>query len=195
MTDQVLALRERLLELPRRRRTLLVAIDGRGGAGKSTLARALGGLEGATTIVAIDDFYRRSLDREDRQGRGDTEIGGAFDWRRLREQVLQPLAQDNPARYRHYDWDEDRLAEWRAVEPGGVVIVEGSYSTRSELRGFYDFTIWVDAPHEVRLQRGIERDGEAARSRWLDEWMPEEERYIAAERSAESCDLVIDGGR
>jgi uridine kinase len=185
----LVALRDRLLRLPRRRETLLVGIDGCGGAGKSTLAKTLAVLVHAT-VVEFDDFYRPSSERGARR---DGEVGGAFDWRRVREQILVPLAGDRPARYQRYDWGEDRLAEWHEIQPGGVVIVEGNYSTRSELDDFYDFTIWVEAPREVRLERGIGRGGENTRRRWLEEWMPEEERYIAAENPQGRVDLVIDG--
>jgi uridine kinase len=183
------ALGDRLRGLPRRRETLLVGIDGCGGAGKSTLARALADLIPAT-VVEFDDFYRPS---QERQARRDGEVGGDFDWRRVREQILAPLAGDRSARYQRYDWGEDRLAEWHDLQPGGVVIVEGNYSTRSELRDFYDFTIWVEAPRELRLERGVARGGDNTRRRWLEEWMPEEERYIAAESPQRGAHMVIDG--
>jgi uridine kinase len=175
------------------RRTLVVGIDGRGGAGKSTLAERMGNALGDTTVVQFDDFYRPAAERMKRHESGDDEVGGDFDWRRIRDQVLKPLAVDALARYQRYDWDLDRLAEWHVVEPGGVVIVEGSYSTRPELRDFYELTIWVDAPHELRLLRGIQRDGEQARSRWLDEWMPEEDRYVAFANPEAHADFVLDG--
>jgi uridine kinase len=181
------ALRDRLLRLPRRRETLLVGIDGCGGAGKSTLARALAVLVPAATVVEFDDFYRPSTER---QARRDAEVGGE---RRVRDQILLPLAGDRPARYQRYDWGEDRLAKWHELQPGGVVIVEGNYSTRSELRDFYDFTIWVEAPRELRLERGIARGGDNTRRRWLEEWMPEEERYLASENPQGQVHMVIDG--
>jgi uridine kinase len=186
------ALGDRLLGLPRRRETLLVGIDGCGGAGKSTLARALAATVPAATVVEFDDFYRPS---DERRARRDGEVGGDFDWRRVRDQILVPLADDRSARYQRYDWGEDRLAEWHQIQPGGVVIVEGNYSTRSELRDFYDFTIWVDAPRELRLERGLARGGENTRRRWLEDWMPEEERYLAAESPQTRVDMVIDGSR
>ncbi len=75
----------------------------------------------------------------------------------------------------------------------GVVIVEGNYVIRPELRGYYDLRIWVEAPYDLRLQRGITRDGEQARTRWVEEWMPEEDRYVAASRPADYADVLVDG--
>ena len=42
---------------------------------------------------------------------------------------------------------------------------------------------------------GIERDGVAARSRWVDEWMPAEDAYVSAIRPDAAAMLVIDGQR
>jgi uridine kinase len=188
--DDLLAL---LRRTPRRQRTQLVGIDGGGGSGKSTLAR---GLEQATddvTVVEFDDFYLPLAERQARVSRGDTEIGGDFDWRRVRDQVLMPLSHDESAKYQRYDWPSDAPAEWHSVVIGGIVVVEGNYSTRRELFGFYDYTLWIDAPRDLRLERGVRRGGEDTRDRWLDEWMPEEDRYIAAEAPATRVDRVLDG--
>jgi uridine kinase len=179
-----------LRSAPRRSRTLLVGIDGPGASGKSTFARALAAAATEIVVVEFDDFYLPSAARRARQ---DSEIGGDFDWRRLRDQVLAPLARDEPARYQRYDWPGDRLAEWHSVPVGGIVLVEGNYSTRTELAGFYDTTIWIEAPRALRLERGVRRGGENTRERWLTEWMPEEDRYIAAERPADRADLRFDG--
>jgi uridine kinase len=174
----------------RRHKTLLVGIDGRGGAGKSTLARTLERASGEITVVEFDDFYLPLGERETRAGR---EIGGNFDWRRLRDQVLTPLSRDEPAAYQRYDWRADELAEWHTVPVGGTVVIEGNYCTRRELFDLYDYTVWIDAPHEQRLARGLRRGGQDTEERWLTEWMPEEERYLEAEQPAERVDLVLDG--
>lgn len=191
--DVLSGLSARLQALDRRRSTLLIGIDGLGGSGKSTLARELAGLLPDATVVEFDDFYRSTHERQLRAAARDREIGGDFDWRRILGQVLRPLAADEAARYQRYDWDRDELAEWRRVSPGGVVLVEGNYSTRDELRDYYDLTVWVAAPYEMRLRRGVERDGEHARDRWVNEWMPEEERYVEAFRPADRVDVVVNG--
>lgn len=190
----VLALLEaRVADLRPRSETLLVGIDGRGGSGKSTLARELAARLTDATVVEFDDFHRPSRERAGRAAEGDTEVGGDFDWRRLRDELLEPLVADAPGRYRRYDWGRDELAEWHDVPAGGVVIVEGNYVIRPELRGYYDLRIWVEAPYELRLRRGLARDGEEARARWVEEWMPEEDRYVAGARPADYADVLVDG--
>ena len=179
--------------LNRRQQTLLIAIDGRGGSGKSTFARRLERAGDDIAIVEMDDFYRPARERLARAASGDIEIGGNFDWRRLRDQVLLPISRDEPASYQRYDWATDTLAEWHTVGIGGIVIAEGNYTTRKELFPFYDYTVWIEAPHEVRLERGLRRGGRDTLNRWLTEWMPEEERYLAAENPVRRVHLVLDG--
>ena len=180
-------------ELERRaspERVVLVGIDGRGGAGKSTFARALAARLAQASVIEVDDFYRPSATR---LPAGDPDIGGNFEWRRLRDQVLLPLRRGEEARYQRYDWGADAMAEWHTVPPRGTVVIEGNYSTREELRDLYDFRIWVEAPAELRLARGLERGGINTRERWLEEWMPEEERYLAAQEPWRFADHVVDG--
>jgi uridine kinase len=179
--------------IERRHATLLVGIDGRGAAGKSTLARRLERASDEIAVVEFDDFYLPLREREARVADPDREVGGNFDWRRLRDQVLAPLSKDAPASYQRYDWPTDELAEWHTLPVGGTVVVEGNYCTRRELFDFYDYTVWIEAPHELRLERGLRRGGQDTRERWLTEWMPEEERYLEAEHPANRVDLVLDG--
>ena len=75
-----------------------------------------------------------------------------------------------------------RTAEWQTLVDYHVVIVEGVYALRRELRTFYDLTMWMDCPRSIRLARGIVREGEAARAQGEHDWMPAEDHYIATER-------------
>src|SRR5919202_979668 len=160
---------------PRGRKTRIVAIDGFGGSGKTELARRLAAALGDAVVVHTDDFARP-------RHRG-------WEWSRMQQQVLEPLLRDEPARYQRYDWDTDRLAEWRELPVGGTLIVEGVSSLRDELGRYWDFAIWVEAPYETRLQRGVTRDGEDMRSQWADIWMREEQEYYEAQRPDKKADL------
>jgi uridine kinase len=183
-----------LLERIRRARRddsdpILVAVAGPGAAGKSTLARALQQLApNEVTVIEFDDFYRPSF-----SPLPGVELGAGFEWQRLRNQVLEPLRAGRAARYQRYDWDADEMGAWIDVPPHGITIVEGIYSSRAELSHFYDFVIWVDAPADLRLQRGIERDGEEARERWLKEWIPDEEAFIAQDDPVSRADIRVSG--
>ena len=152
----------------------LVGIGGRGGAGKSTLAAMAAGAQ----IVSTDEFWD----------------GDGFDLGRLHAVVFEPLGAVKLARYASWDWAAGRPGAERTVSPEGVVVVEGVCALHRMFRDAYDVRIWVDAPYEVRLARGLARDGEEARSTWVERWMPMEDRYVARDDPVSCADVVLDGG-
>jgi uridine kinase len=153
---------------------VFVGIGGHGGAGKSTLAAQVPGAQ----IVSTDEFWD----------------GDGFDLERLRAEVFEPLLDGLVARYASWDWAERRPGGERWVVPEGVVVVEGVCALHRMYREDYDVRIWVEAPYEVRLARGVARDGEDARATWVERWMPGEDRYVARDDPVSCADLVVDGG-
>jgi len=159
----------------------LVAIDGPSGSGKSTLARPVAAHLGAP-LIKIDDFVT-------------WQRFGAW-WPRFDEQVLQPLLAGRDARYQARDWvgDEfgDGLGEWRTVPWAPVVVLEGVTCTRRAIADRLACRLWVEAPDaDLRLARGLMRDGESHRALWQ-RWMLEEQAFFAADGARGRADLVID---
>ena len=76
--------------------TRLVAIDGRGGAGKSTIARQLRDRLSDARVIGVDDFWLPKSVRPERE-RVIAEPGCDYDWQRLRDQVIVLLSEDRPA--------------------------------------------------------------------------------------------------
>jgi len=173
---------------------ILIGIDGPGGSGKSTfaaaLARRLQQERISVAVVHMDDFFLPSTQRPAGDG-VDRPSGSDFDWQRLRDQVLIPLAHHQLTSYQRYDWLTDKLSEWHTLAGCHVVIVEGIYTLLHELRALYDLTIWIDCPRAIRLARGIVRDGEAARTQWECDWMPAEDHYMATDRPQLTVDLCV----
>ena len=171
---------ERLAHLREGKRgTILVAIDGQGGAGKSSLAARIKAELPDVTTICLDDFGRP----------------GPSGWDHLRfiDQVLDPVLHGRQGRYQRWDWVTDSPAEWHDVPVGGVLVVEGVYASRDEIGHPWDLTVWVEAPFEVRLARGVTRDGEEMRTQWTEVWMPAEDAYVVAQRPHRRADVVIDG--
>lgn len=158
--------------------TKIIAIDGAGGAGKSTLAALLAKELGGAQVLHTDDFAS-----------WDNRLSW---WPRLIKDVLEPLARNGPARYRRTDWGNPNHQEWGAVTPATFVILEGVSASREAFQPFLTYSIWVDAPRELRLKRGLDRDGEKARAQW-EQWMAEEDDYVNREQPARRADLVLPG--
>jgi uridine kinase len=157
--------------------TTIVAIDGPGGSGKSTLAAQLADELGAQ-VVHTDDFAS-----------WDVPIDW---WPRLRDEVLIPLADGRAARFQRYDWERKELGGWQTVEPGGLVLLEGVTASREAFRPYLAASIWVETPRDLRLERGLERDGADAAELWA-EWMAGEDQWMAAERPQEHVTAVVPG--
>ncbi|MGK5114528.1 MULTISPECIES: uridine kinase family protein [unclassified Geodermatophilus] len=163
---------------PRLGRTRLVCVDGPAGSGKTTLAGRLAAELGGT-VVHMDDLY------------ADWSLTGAF--ARLAAGVLRPLAGDSPGAYHRYDWAAGRFeAEPTTVPPGGVLVVEGCGSCPRAVDPWAVLRIWVEAPADVRLARGLARDGAAFAPEWRS-WQGTEATAFAAECTRERADIRLDG--
>jgi uridine kinase len=80
------------------------------------------------------------------------------------------------------------------VAPASQLIIEGVTATREAFRPYLTYSIWIETHRDVRLDRGLLRDGEDARAQW-EQWVAEEHAYVQRERPDERADLVVDGGR
>ena len=167
-----------------------VAIDGPSGAGKSTLAEALLSLLQGATVVHVDDFY--SDEGVDPPGGMDLEDACDLyvDWLKLFELVLQPLKDGENGYYQIYDWVAQRPGTWVTLEPRGVLIIEGVYAMRPELREVYDVKVFVDTPPEIRLRRLGERSDNPV---WVKRWAEAEVWYNANLRPIDYADVIVSG--
>jgi uridine kinase len=165
--------------------TRLVCVDGPAGAGKTSFADDLrhafwAGQAWGQQVLHMDDFYE-----------GWTGLNTEL-LERIEAQVLAPLREDEPGRYQRYDWNRRAFAEWHAVPPRPVLILEGVGSGALRFADSTTLLVWVDAPPEIRLARGVRRDGEAMRDDWL-RWMTREAEFAVANRTRERADLCVDG--
>ncbi len=183
MTVSVAALAEAVRAAsPRLGPVRLVCVDGPAGSGKTTLAGLLAAELGAggmtTSVLHLDDLYE-----------GWSGLGGV--WERLDQQVLQPLAHGRAGRWQRYDWGLERFTEWIDLPVPDCLLVEGCGSAPRAVDGRAVLIAWVEVPADLRLARGLAREGEDKRDHWL-RWMAEEVTEFAREQTRERADVVVD---
>ena len=162
---------------PKRMAVKVIAVDGPGAAGKTVLAERLAVELGGAQIVHTDDFAS-----------WDNPLNW---WPELIEQALEPLASGRPARYKPTSWGGEER-EQLVIQPAEFVILEGVSSSREAFRPYLTYSIWIETPRDLRLERGLERDGEQARAQW-EKWMAAEDEYIEREKPHEHADVVFPG--
>lgn len=173
----------------------LVCVDGPAGSGKTTLAATLNrGFRDALRApgAPADRGHVRMVHMDDVFA-GWSGLAAGIDT--VATSVVAPLESGQPGRYRRYDWYAGRFAEERVVPPCDVLVLEGVGSGGPGRGGYGDAItclVWVDTPADVRLARGLERDGEQMRDHWLT-WGEQEDAMFARERTRERADVVVDG--
>ena len=172
---------EKLIE---RKGSAVVAIDGMCASGKSTVANYLADVFDCN-IIHADDFF---LPPEKRTKERLAEIGGNMDREKLAS-VLES-AVNGDFSYRPYQCWLQREGEKLYFKAKPLLIVEGSYSLHPELRRFYDICALSHISAEEQLARIKRRDPELI-DRFVNEWIPMENRYFEGMRIADTADFII----
>jgi uridine kinase len=173
MPDRPLAPSDALPEIGQ---TLVIAVDGRSGAGKTALAAALGA-ELAAPVVALEDLYG---------GWDGLEHGIDL----LVSEVLEPVAAGRPARVPRYDWAAGQWTQPWVLDPPGLLIVEGVGAGARRAAACESALIWMDAPAPVRQRRALDRDGETFAPYW-EQWAAQEEAMLARERTPQRAGMIV----
>jgi len=140
---------------------IIVGISGGTGAGKSWLANYLrDGLEGQATVLCLDWYYkdRSGLTREECH-RFNPDHPSALDMP-LFQRHLRTLAAGRSIEVPQYDYaTHRRTGETQTVDPAPVTIVEGLLLFhRASVRKYFDISVFIHVPSDVRLMRRLRRD-------------------------------------
>lgn len=172
---------EAIRRLPHDRRTL-VGVDGVDGAGKTTFADLLAPrLDRPVVRVREDDFLNPASVRHAR-GRESPEgfFLDSYDLEALRHRLLDPFADGGPFRRRVFDLlaDAPVLGADEHAPANALLLLDGLFLHREELRDRWDLSILLDVSPEVAGARMLERDGIANRPRYI----------LGQQRYFEACD-------
>lgn len=174
--DELGTIREKVTELLTQKQPVLLAIDGYGGSGKTTLARTMQSEFPNSAIITLDDFA--------------TDPDSGADRKRFLSHVLMPISERKPAHYQLFDWPSKTLAEWRTVKADALVIIEGVSVLGEDFNSYYDVRIWIDCPFELASQRMKERDKNMHNPNYFNVWEKEDRDYEKTE-PWKRADLLI----
>lgn len=159
--------------------TRVIAVDGRAGSGKTTVADRLAAALGDAPVVHMDDLY---------PGWDGLADGVAM----LVRHVLEPLAAGRRATYPRWDWHHSTWGGRVDVPEADVLLVEGCGSGSRAAARYLSLLVWVHAPEPVRKARALARDGELFRPHW-ERWARQEDALFSVERTRERADVAVDG--
>lgn len=166
---------------------VLIAIDGNSGTGKTSLASRIGSMYDCN-VFTMDSFFLQPAQRTAERLQ---QPGGNVDYLRFEEEVLRPLSAGEAFKYSPYDCFRQTLAEEINVLPKGINIIEGVYSMHPNFSEIYDLSVFLKADKNEQLKRLRERDAQKY-SRYVEQWIPMENKYFDTFNIMDQCDIVID---
>lgn len=183
-----------------------VAIDGVDASGKTILANEL--VEPLSQLgryvirASIDGFHNPS---EVRRARGELSPEGyyydSFNYRVLVDKLLKPLGSGGSRKYRRvvFDFRENAPVEGSMEEApnDAVLLFDGVFLLREEIRSYWDFSVFVQADFEITLHRALQRDKglfgnvENVETRYKQRYIPGQQLYLSDVDPESRVDVVL----
>lgn len=151
----------------------ILAIDGKCGSGKTTLADDLAKRFHAN-VFHLDDFYlpadMRTVERLE-------EIGGNVHYERFLETVLMPLMRQETVYYQPFDCSTMTYKEVVEMPYSPFNIIEGSYALRTEFINMYTDIVVLYISSVQQIERLTKRNPDKVDD-FINKWIPLENKYF-----------------
>lgn len=163
-------------------RPCIISLEGKCGAGKTTITNKLKDAIDIT-VINIDDFF---LPQERKTAARLNETGGNIDYESI-YQLLETLSHTKNVTYFRYNCS-NRTYEKVQLQTQDIIILEGVYSYHPYFRKFIDKLIYLDINYDTQLQRLKTRSNFG---RFVNEWIPLENNYFDHENIKYNANLII----
>lgn len=183
-----------------------VAIDGIDAAGKTTLADEIAAVlqekQRPMIRASIDGFHRP---KKDRYRRGELSPEGyyydSFDHDAIKQNILLPLGPAGTREYRTtvFDFRNDSplLSPLMHTSEDAVLLFDGVFLLRPELKDHWDLCIFIQIDFSVSLHRALGRDlplfgtKEAIAERYEKRYIPGQKIYLRQSKPQKIAHIVI----
>ncbi|MDO5025797.1 MAG: hypothetical protein Q4E03_04700 [Trueperella sp.] len=163
---------------------LIIGIDGRSGAGKTSFARQL---------AQCTDRDVLQLEVEEFIAGWDGLSTGIAD---IAEQIVRPLREQGWTTAAKWDWWANEWHSPSRIPPTGsadLIFLTGCGATAKPIVPYLDLTIWLDAPAAVRKERVRRRDSYDWSAQW-EQWAAQESQLLAQYPSDQLADFKLQTG-
>ena len=150
----------------------IVAIDGNCCTGKSFLTDKLD-----LTTIHIDDFFPEN---------GKDRI--QYD---LALSAINSISHLTDFSYRAFDCTRREYYEITQPKASDVVLVEGVYSMDPLLGKYYNYGVLFKCPYDVRINRLRQRCSDYIFDKFINIWIPNEDKYFLENSLIENCYIII----
>lgn len=166
---------------------LVVAVDGRCGAGKTTFASLCTQTFDDCNVFHLDDFF---LPFEKRTAERLTQPGGNVDYERAERELFAPLSRGETVTYTPFDCGGGTRAPVTAA-PKRLSVVEGSYSHHLAFAPYITLKLFLTCSPDTQRARLLARAPEKLAD-FETRWIPLEEQYFSALEITAKSDLILD---
>ncbi|MGR0160378.1 aminodeoxychorismate synthase component I [Paenarthrobacter nitroguajacolicus] len=159
---------------------VIIAVDGRSGAGKTTLAVELAARlrqHHKVSLFHLEDIYP-----------GWNGLMPGIE--RYVGTVLTPLSKGLAAEWTSWDWEKHYDGGLNVTLPAEIVIVEGVGAAADAARPMLDAVVWVEAPGDDRRRRALTRDGSTYEPYW-DSWAAQEDEWLSSDEVRNAADVRV----
>lgn len=198
MNDSVKDIILRLKAAEKNYGRILLVIDGRCGAGKTTLASRISE-ELLCSVFHMDDFYLPAAEQTDERMK---EPGGNISFGRFLSEIIMPIENGADIAYRPFVCRIQDYEDTQIMPARNINIIEGTYSCHPKLRGAYErlcgteddigsmrlIRIFLDIDCRKQIERLRTRVGEQRLKMFEEKWIPREEEYFKVCSVREYCE-------
>ena len=155
----------------------LIAIDGRAGAGKTTLAAALStelSQKHSVALIHMDDLYE-----------GWNNALGIHLSQTL-ETIVKAHQLNKTIEIKIFNWESMTFDSTQRIEPVEILILEGVGAGQKVVREAGAIVHWLDIDPEIGIARVLKRDGNQI-AKQMKQWQIDQELHFMSDKTRENA--------